>query len=59
MTSGKLELTRELLGTLKTSKLYEEYNGPISSISFNDEGDVCLTTAQDDSLKMYNCIEGM
>ncbi|KAG0746712.1 hypothetical protein G6F57_007732 [Rhizopus arrhizus] len=55
----KLELTRELLGTLKTSKLYEEYNGPISSISFNDEGDVCLTTAQDDSLKMYNCIEGI
>ncbi|KAI9281939.1 WD40-repeat-containing domain protein [Sporodiniella umbellata] len=58
MASRKLELTREIFSTLKVSKSFDDYSGPISSISFSEEGNTFLTTAQDDSLKTFNCVEG-
>lgn len=58
MTSHKIELTREIFSTLKVSKSFEDFNAPISSISFNETGESFLTTAQDDSLKTFNCVEG-
>jgi WD40 repeat protein len=58
MNPNRLELSKETFNELKVSKLYQEYSAPISSISFDDSGETCLTTSQDDNLLTYDCLEG-
>ncbi|KAI8642314.1 hypothetical protein BD408DRAFT_416600 [Parasitella parasitica] len=59
MAAGrKVELSRDLLRCSKVAKVFPESDRPISSISFNDTGDYCVTAGEDDSLNLYNCKEG-
>ncbi|KAG1059729.1 hypothetical protein G6F42_028210 [Rhizopus arrhizus] len=58
MASRKVELSRELLVASKVAKLFPESDKPMSSISFNDTGEYCVTAGDDDSLNVYNCKEG-
>lgn len=58
MASRKVELSRELLVGSKVAKVFPESDKPMSSISFNDTGEYCVTAGDDDSLNVYNCKEG-
>lgn len=58
MTTRTTELSRDLLSTIRVSKIFQDSDGPITSLSFNDSGVTCLTTAEDDSLRVYDALEG-
>jgi COMPASS component SWD2 len=61
MNLGKIELSREVLSTSKVAKLFPENDKPMASmtsISFSDTGEYCVTSGADDSLNVYNCKEG-
>jgi hypothetical protein len=54
----KTEVTRDLLMGLKMTKSFPESERPVSSLSFDDTGEFCVTAGEDDSLNVYNCREG-
>ncbi|KAI8885845.1 WD40 repeat-like protein [Backusella circina FSU 941] len=54
----KTEITRELLMGLKMTKVFPDSERPVSSLSFDDTGEFCVTAGEDDSLNVYNCREG-
>lgn len=57
-SARKVELSRELLSASKVAKVFPESDRPMTSISFNDTGEYCVTAGDDDSLNVYNCKEG-
>ncbi|RUS31520.1 WD40-repeat-containing domain protein [Jimgerdemannia flammicorona] len=47
-----------LFGTLKIAKLFRHSTKPITSLSFDDTGEVCVCSAEDESLRVYDCKQG-
>lgn len=55
-----VELTRELLASLQPAKQFtDNVGGPSGSLDFDVTGEFCVTTCPaDDSILLYNCLEG-
>ncbi|KAG0205439.1 WD repeat-containing protein 82 [Mortierella sp. GBA30] len=51
-------LTPALLGSLKVSKIFKDNTQIITSLDFDDSGGKCVTSAQDESLHVYDCVTG-
>ncbi|KAF9101004.1 member of Set1p complex, histone methyl transferase [Mortierella sp. GBA35] len=51
-------LTPALLESLKVSKIFKDNTQIITSIHFDDSGSKCVTSAQDESLHVYDCNTG-
>ncbi|KAF9928067.1 member of Set1p complex, histone methyl transferase [Linnemannia zychae] len=51
-------LTPALLESLKVSKIFKDNTQLITSIHFDDTGSKCVTSAQDESLHVYDCFTG-
>ena len=51
-------LTPALLGSLKVSKIFKDNTQIITSLDFDDSGTKCVTSAQDESLHVYDCVTG-
>ncbi|KFH65959.1 hypothetical protein MVEG_08061 [Podila verticillata NRRL 6337] len=51
-------LTPALLGSLKVSKIFKDNTQIITSLDFDDTGTKCVTSAQDESLHVYDCVTG-
>ncbi|KAF9186199.1 member of Set1p complex, histone methyl transferase [Haplosporangium sp. Z 767] len=51
-------LTPALIGSLKVSKVFKDNTQIITSIDFDDSGSKCITSAQDESLHVYDCATG-
>ncbi|KAF9370644.1 member of Set1p complex, histone methyl transferase [Mortierella sp. AD011] len=51
-------LTPALLGSLKVSKIFKDNTQIITSLDFDDTGAKCVTSAQDESLHVYDCVTG-
>ncbi|KAG0256351.1 member of Set1p complex, histone methyl transferase, partial [Linnemannia exigua] len=51
-------LTPALLESLKVSKIFKDNTQIITSIHFDDTGSKCVTSAQDESLHVYDCYTG-
>ncbi|KAF9206328.1 member of Set1p complex, histone methyl transferase [Haplosporangium sp. Z 27] len=57
-TPPPIVLTPALLGSLKVSKIFKDNTQIITSLDFDDTGAKCVTSAQDESLHVYDCITG-
>ncbi|ORZ22120.1 WD repeat domain 82-like protein [Absidia repens] len=53
-----LALTPGLLSSFKVTKAFDVNRKPLTSLCFDDTGDLCVTSAEDESLKVYDCQEG-
>ncbi|KAG0288173.1 WD repeat-containing protein 82 [Dissophora globulifera] len=53
-----LVLTAALLSSLKVAKIFKDNSQIITSLDFDDSGTKCVTSAQDESLHVYDCITG-
>ncbi|KAF9431897.1 member of Set1p complex, histone methyl transferase [Entomortierella beljakovae] len=51
-------LTPSLLGSLKVSKIFKDNTHIITSLDFDDSGTKCVTSAQDESIHIYDCVTG-
>lgn len=51
-------LTPTLLSALKVSKIFKDNTQIITSLDFDDTGSKCVTSAQDESLHVYDCVTG-
>ena len=57
-TAPPVVLTPALLGSLKVSKIFQDNTQIITSLDFDDSGTKCVTSAQDESLHVYDCVTG-
>ncbi|KAH8549490.1 WD repeat domain 82-like protein [Umbelopsis sp. PMI_123] len=53
-----LALSLSLISTFKAAKVFNDNTSPISSLSFDDTGELCVTSSSDESIHIYNCREG-
>ncbi|ORZ23931.1 WD40-repeat-containing domain protein [Absidia repens] len=53
-----LALTPPVLSSFQITKSFNTNQASLTSLSFDDTGDLCITSAQDDSLNVYDCKEG-
>lgn len=53
-----LSLSLSLISTFKPSKVFKDNTRPISSLSFDDSGELCVTSSSDESIHIYNCRQG-
>lgn len=53
----KVNLSNKLVASLDVAKVYES-KSKINCISFDDTGTVCVTTSEDDSIHIYDCVDG-
>ncbi|SAL96096.1 hypothetical protein [Absidia glauca] len=53
-----LALTSTLLSSFKVTKSFDVNRRPLTSLCFDDTGDLCVTSAEDESLKVYDCRDG-
>ncbi|CAG8740347.1 19210_t:CDS:1, partial [Cetraspora pellucida] len=51
-------LTVDHLLKLKAAKNFYENSQPITSLDFDDTGEFCVTASADDSINLYNCLQG-
>jgi COMPASS component SWD2 len=51
-------LTPALLSALKVAKIFKDNTQIITSLDFDDTGTKCVTSAQDESLHVYDCVTG-
>jgi len=42
----------------KAGKVFKENTKPINSMDFSDNGELLITASDDESLRLYNCVEG-
>ncbi|KAI8805636.1 WD40-repeat-containing domain protein [Cladochytrium replicatum] len=51
-------LTPQVVDSFKLAKVHADYKKPITSLDFDASGELCLTTAGDDALRIYDCRSG-
>ncbi|KAJ3012210.1 WD repeat-containing protein 82 [Thoreauomyces humboldtii] len=51
-------ITRDLLTQFEIAKVFDDNTAPITSIDFHASGDVCVTASADDSLRLYDAVNG-
>lgn len=53
-----VELTPAHMSGLKPTRVFKENQLPIASICFDDPGELCVISAEDESLNVYDCRNG-
>ncbi|KAI8974933.1 Hydantoinase B/oxoprolinase-domain-containing protein [Pilobolus umbonatus] len=61
--ASKIGLTPEVLSNFQVANVFSDpatvnQEKPITSISFDDTGEFCVTAGDDDSLNVYSCLNG-
>ena len=54
----EIPVSTSVLIDFKPAKTFKDNQGPITSLCFDDKGDLCVTAAQDESLHVYDCRDG-
>lgn len=52
------KLTEDIIKGFAQLRSFKEAGGPITSLAFSDNGELCITTSEDHSLNIYNCVTG-
>ncbi|KAJ3156655.1 WD repeat-containing protein 82 [Geranomyces michiganensis] len=55
---GGEAITRDLLNQFEIGKVFDDNTAAITSIDFHASGEVCVTAAADDSLRLYDAVNG-
>ncbi|KAL1934653.1 hypothetical protein VTP01DRAFT_6835 [Rhizomucor pusillus] len=51
-------LTEDIIKGFVQLVNFKEPQGPVTSLSFSDDGELCVTTSLDQTLNIYNCVTG-
>ncbi|KAJ2550158.1 hypothetical protein EV175_004170 [Coemansia sp. RSA 1933] len=54
----KTALTRKTVGEFRIAKLFKDNKASITSLDYDPTGTRCITTSADESLRIYNCVQG-
>ncbi|ORX55158.1 WD repeat protein 82, partial [Hesseltinella vesiculosa] len=58
MDPQHLPINANLLSEFKPSKIFKDPKVAMTSLSFDDSGQFCATSAQDESIRVYDCTNG-
>ncbi|KAI9098131.1 WD40-repeat-containing domain protein [Phlyctochytrium arcticum] len=56
---GGERLTKDLLQKFEIAKVFKDNRSPITSVDFDDSGEYCVTTSEDDSIRVYDAVKGI
>ncbi|KAJ2657240.1 hypothetical protein IWW48_004607 [Coemansia sp. RSA 1200] len=54
----KTALTRKSISEFRIMKQFKDNKAPITSLDYDPTGTRCITTSADESLRIYNCVQG-
>ncbi|KAJ1731088.1 hypothetical protein LPJ72_004132, partial [Coemansia sp. Benny D160-2] len=54
----KTALTRKSISEFRLMKQFKDNKAPITSLDYDPTGTRCITTSADESLRIYNCVQG-
>ncbi|KAJ2643051.1 hypothetical protein GGH99_008619, partial [Coemansia sp. RSA 1285] len=54
----KTALTRKSISGFRLMKQFKDNKAPITSLDYDPTGTRCITTSADESLRIYNCVQG-
>lgn len=53
-----MKLDGELVASLKTARVFKDNTQQINSIDFSPNGELCVTSGNDELINVYNCVDG-
>jgi hypothetical protein len=53
-----MTLTREVANSMRVARVFSDNRQRINALAFNNCGEHLITSSFDDSLNVYNCLEG-
>jgi len=53
-----MKLDGEVIGSLKTARVFKDNTQLINSIDFSPNGELCVTSGNDELISVYNCNDG-
>ncbi|KAI7863879.1 WD40-repeat-containing domain protein [Spinellus fusiger] len=56
--NGQIKMTPEVVSSYKPAKSFKLGEKPVSALSFSDNGELCVTSSEDDSIHVIDCLEG-
>lgn len=59
--SGSLALSLGLVDSFKPAKVFHEFVQPdcqVTSVDYDDRGEMCVTASNDETIQLYNCRAG-
>lgn len=59
--SGSLALSLGLVDNFKPAKVFHEFVQPdcqVTSVDYDDRGEMCVTASNDETIQLYNCRAG-
>ena len=57
-SSDGMALTREVANSMRVARVFSDNRQRINALAFNSSGEHLITSSFDDSLNVYNCLEG-
>jgi COMPASS component SWD2 len=54
-----MKLTESVVRSFGIAKLFRENKDKINSVDFSSNGDILISSSDDDSIVLYNCTEGV
>lgn len=54
-----MRLTDTTVRSLRIAKIFRENNNKINSVSFSSSGEFLISSSDDDSITIYNCLDGV
>lgn len=57
----QVTLSLELVVSMKPAKVFKEFVQPehhVTSLDFDDRGELCVTASDDETIQLYNCRSG-
>ncbi|WFD31178.1 hypothetical protein MSPP1_002212 [Malassezia sp. CBS 17886] len=58
---GKLKLTPDLVASMKPAKVFRDFvqdGCQVTSLNYDDRGELCVTASNDETIQLYNCRSG-
>ncbi|KAI8074963.1 WD40-repeat-containing domain protein [Gongronella butleri] len=53
-----ISITANVLSDLRPAKVFKEKPAVLSSLSFDDTGELCITSSQNELMRVYDCVNG-
>lgn len=60
-STDALPLSLSLVDSFKPAKVFHEFVQPdcqVTSVDYDDRGELCITAANDETIQLYNCRTG-
>jgi len=59
MSEGKtIRLTPQVIESMAMGKVFKDNTARINALDFSKDGDLLITSSDDETLNLYSCLEG-